>query len=94
MDEDMLGILAGFLIVFVPVAGLTARIALKPVIEAYVKVLQARQTSLEMQTLERRLALVEQEIQAVRTDVHELGEQKEFYRKLAEPSAPPAPPGS
>ena len=86
MDEDIIAILATFLVVFVPVAGITARIALKPLMEAYLKVLQTRQASLEVQTLERRLALVESELQAMKADVRELDAQKEFYRKLSEPA--------
>ena len=83
MDEDIVGIIAMFLIVFVPVAGITARIAFKPLIDALAKAIQARQGNEAMQLMERRLALLEQELQSVRGEVHQLSDERDFYRKLA-----------
>jgi uncharacterized protein YlxW (UPF0749 family) len=89
MDEDIIGIIAGFLIVFVPVVGITARIALKPVVEAIAKLMAARQGTEAMQLLERRVALLEQELQHTRADMQQLSEERDFYRKLSDqPEAP------
>lgn len=87
MDEDILAILALFLIVFVPVVGITARIALKPFNEAILLFLRSRHGDREARITEQRLALLEQEIQSLRTEVHAVGEQKEFYQRLAEGGA-------
>ncbi|HEX8693500.1 MAG TPA: hypothetical protein VF746_13845 [Longimicrobium sp.] len=84
MDEDIIAIVATFLVVFVPVAGITLRIAVKPVAEAFAKYMQARQGTEELQLVERRLALLEQELGAVRSEVQHLAEEREFYRRLSE----------
>ena len=85
MDEDIIGIIAGFLIVFVPVAGITLRIAVKPVAEAFTKYMQVKQGTEGLELVERRLALLEQELGAMRNEVSHLSEEREFYRKLASP---------
>ena len=89
MNESMLETLAVFLVVFVPVVGITARIALKPLIEAFAKNIQARQSSEALQLIERRMALLEQEMQAVRGEVHQIGDERDFYRRLSASSASP-----
>jgi hypothetical protein len=83
----IIGVTGGILIVLVPVAGLTARFALKPVIDAFARNLQGRHSNEAVQLVERRLALLEQELTALRTDLQQVGDAKEFYRKLAEPAA-------
>lgn len=86
MDEDIIAIVATFLIVFVPVAGITARIAVKPIVEALTRYMQARQGTEALQMVERRMALLEQELGAVRSDVQHLSDERDFFRKLAESS--------
>jgi hypothetical protein len=88
MDEDIVAILMFGLVVFVPVAGLTMRFALKPLIDSLIRIAEMRRSTQEVQLLERRIALLEQELGALRGEVGELGAQKEFYRGLAEPMAP------
>lgn len=86
---DMEGIIAvtgGILIVLIPVAGLTARFALKPLIETIARVMQARQGTEAVQLVERRVALLEQELAAMRAEMQQVGDAKEFYRRLAEQS--------
>lgn len=86
MDEDIIAIIATFLIVFVPVAGITARIAVKPIVEALTRYMQARQGTEALQMVERRMALLEQEFQSVRSDVQHLTDERDFYKKLSEGS--------
>ncbi|HYJ79594.1 MAG TPA: hypothetical protein VEW03_08345 [Longimicrobiaceae bacterium] len=86
MDEDVIAIIATFLIVFVPVAGITARIAVKPIVEALTRYMQARQGTEALQMVERRMALLEQELQSVRSDVQHMSEERDFFRQLAESS--------
>jgi hypothetical protein len=85
MDEDVLAILMAGLIVFVPVAGITARFALKPLIDSVIRIAEMRRSTEEVRLLERRIALLEQEMNGVKGDMHEISEQKEFLRKLSEP---------
>ena len=86
MDEDIVAIIMFGLIVFVPVAGLTARIALKPLIDSLIRIAEVRRSSQEMTLLEKRLALVEQELASVRGEVQEVSAQADFYRRLANPT--------
>jgi hypothetical protein len=88
--EDIIAVAGGILIVLIPVAGLTARFALKPLIETIARVMQARQGTEAVQLVERRVALLEQELAALRAEVQQVGDAKEFYRRLAEPSPAPA----
>ena len=83
MDEDIIETLALFLIIFVPVAGITARIAIKPIVEAFTKYMQVRQGTEGMELLERRMALLEQELGATRAEVQGLSEVREFDRQIS-----------
>lgn len=85
MDEGTLAILFGGLILFVPVAGITARFALKPLIDSVIRIAEMRRSTEEVRLLERRVALLEQELNGMKGEVGQLAEQREFYQKLAEP---------
>ena len=89
--EELIAISGAFLCVLIPIAGLTARFALKPLIETVAKVMQARQGNEAMQLVERRMAALEQEMVLMRTELQQIGEGKEFYRKLAEKSVVETP---
>jgi hypothetical protein len=91
MDEDILAILAVFLVVFVPVAGITARIAIKPIVEAFTKYMQVRQGTEGMHLLERRIALLEQELGATRAEVQSLSEARDFDRQIGRGAAEERP---
>lgn len=83
---DLNGIIAvtgGILIVLIPVAGLTARFALKPLIETVAKAMQARRGDESVQLMERRLALLEREMAAMRTELQQVSDGHAFDRKLA-----------
>jgi Tfp pilus assembly protein PilN len=67
--HDLNGLIAvagTFLVVLIPVAGLTARFALKPVIEAFGRSWQMRQQNESIALLERRIALLEREVDTLR----------------------------
>lgn len=96
---DLTGIIAvtgGILLFLIPIAGLTARFALKPLIESVTRALQARQGTGgdALLAVERRLAALEQEVSSLRTDVYRVGDAKEFDRRLAAGSAADASSGS
>jgi hypothetical protein len=86
MDEDILGMLLATLVVLVPLAGITMRFALKPLIDSLIRIAEVRRSTQEVQILERRVALLEQELGSVRSEMKEIASQNEFYRKLSEPS--------
>jgi len=83
MNSEILETLAIFLIIFVPVAGITARIAIKPIVEAFTKYMQVRQGTEGLQLLERRIALLEQELGATRAEVQGLSDVRDFDRQIA-----------
>ena len=78
----------GISIVLVPVIGLTARYALKPLVEALAKVFEARELDESVKILERRVELQEHQIESLQESFKQLTEAREFERQLAAP-----PPG-
>lgn len=74
----------GILTVLIPIAGLTARFALKPIVEAMarMKEVQAGTTGRELNVLEQRVALLEQQYQNLEGSVTRIGELKDFDRQL------------
>lgn len=80
----ILGIVFGSLMFLIPIAGFTARFALKPIVEALAKYreIQGGVTGREINVLEQRVALLEQQYQNLETSVSRIGELKEFDRQL------------
>lgn len=74
----------GILTVLIPIAGLTARFALKPIVEAIARMreVQAGATGRELSVLEQRVALLEQQYQALDQNVERLAEIKDFDKQL------------
>ena len=74
----------GILTVLIPVAGLTARFALKPIVEAVARMKEAQSgsTGRELNVLEQRVSLLEQQYQALDSTVERIAEIKDFDRQL------------
>jgi hypothetical protein len=85
MDEGVLAVLIGGLIVLVPVAGITARFALKPLIDSIIRVAEACRPAEEVRQLERRVAQLEQELAGLRGGPRVPPVQAEPVRTLPEP---------
>jgi hypothetical protein len=83
----LVGTILGISIVLVPVIGLTARFALKPVVEALTKVFESRSSDETVRILERRVELQEQQIESLQSSLKLLSETQEFDRRLAAPRA-------
>jgi hypothetical protein len=86
----VLGIVMGMLVVLIPVAGLTARFAIKPITESIAKLRQGNVDQQVVALLERRVALLEQEVHGLggmRDEVTRLLEEAEFQRQLKGPGA-------
>ena len=82
---DITGIIAtimGISIVLIPVIGLTARYALKPFVEALGQYLTEKETGETVKILERRVALLEHQLEGLERDVEEIGEVTRFHREL------------
>jgi len=81
-------IIMGMLVVLIPIAGLTARFAIKPIAESMAKLRQGNMDRQVVEMLERRLSLLEQEVHGLggmRDDVARLLEEAEFQRQLKAP---------
>lgn len=81
----IIAVIMGMLVVLIPVAGLTARFALKPVVEAIAHMRSHQGERQELAILERRMALMEQQLQLVEGSVERLGEERDFQRQLEHP---------
>jgi hypothetical protein len=84
VSEIIVSFFAG-LVVLVPVVGLTARFALRPVVDAIVRMKEAGNSRESLALLERRTALLEQEMQSVeglRGEVARLADAQQFQMKL------------
>ena len=88
MDDfvEIIAVTGGILIVLVPIAGLTARFALKPLIESVTAALRARQVGEVPAGVERRMALLEEEVAALRGELRRVSDGTAFDRSLAGPS--------
>lgn len=82
MDEDILAILIGGLIVFTPVAGATLRFALKPLVDSIARLMEVRSRKDDADLLDKRMALLEQELSVTRMELRELRDRDEFYQRL------------
>ena len=82
---SLVATILGISIVLVPVIGITARIALKPTVEAFSRLFENRNTSETLQILERRIEFQEQQIESLQTTVRGLTDVQDFHRRLAAP---------
>ncbi len=76
------GVIMGTLIILIPVAGLTARFALKPIVEAVARMRQTQGAAEHLALLEQRMALMEQQQANTESDVGRLLEVQEFQEEL------------
>ena len=89
----LVSVILGISIVLIPIIGLTARFALKPVVEALARVFESRSADETVRILERRVELQEQQIEALQSSLEKLSETHEFDRQLAAPRPGDALPG-
>lgn len=78
----MVAVIMGLLVVLIPISGLTARFALKPIAEAVARMREAQGTAREVDVLEQRVALLERQISTMETDIERLEATSEFDRQL------------
>lgn len=86
----IIAIVMGSLMFLIPIAGFTARFAMKPIVESIAKLRDSSNKAEALELVERRLALLEQEVQSVsniKDEVARLVDELEFQRKLSAPKA-------
>ena len=94
---DLTGVIAvamGMLIVLIPIAGLTARFALKPIAEAVARIREGQSSGQQLGLIEQRLSLLEQQLTGIELDVRRIEEFATFDRELRSPPKREAIPGS
>jgi len=79
---SIISVIMGISIVLIPVIGLTARFALKPVVEALSRVFEKRGMDESRQILERRIALLESHVESLETSVNRLEDTSSFDAQL------------
>jgi hypothetical protein len=77
-----------FSIVLIPIIGLTARFALKPTVEALSKIFEKQGKDEALLILERRIALLETELDSLQNTMHRLEEVSSFDHQLRASSDP------
>jgi hypothetical protein len=87
----IVGIVMGVSVVLIPVAGLTARFALKPLVESLAKVNEVRGVEETVAITERRVALLEQQLEAMESSLRNIEEGRTFDRALGSGSDADAP---
>jgi len=85
---SIVAVFMGISIVLVPVIGLTARFAFKPIVEALSHVFEGRGKDERIQILERRVGLLETHIETIESTVHRLEEGTTFDKQLRSGSEP------
>lgn len=80
--EDVLAIFLGMMIVLIPIAGLTARFALKPLVESMARLFENRTVEDTVQITERRVSLLEQQLEGLEGAVRDLSAKLDFDHQL------------
>ncbi len=89
--EELAMTIAAFFVglaILVPVVAISARVALKPVMESWAKLRQVQTSGEEKIMQDRRIALLEAEIHGLQQLVQQQLEAKDFERALKDPNAP------
>lgn len=86
----LVSVIMGISIVLIPVAGLTARYALKPIVEALGRYFEGKGSDEATKITERRLALLEQQIDEMQGALNRLVEVSEFHASLRGAGTPSA----
>ena len=89
--EELAMTIAAFFVglaILVPVVAISARFALKPVMESWAKLRQAQTSGEDKIVQDRRIALLEAEIHSVQQLLERQLEAREFERALKDRNAP------
>ncbi len=78
----LVSVIMGISVVLIPVAGLTARYALKPIVDALGRYFDGQKADESIKIVERRLDLLENQIDDLQTSTTQLLEASEFDARL------------
>ena len=78
----LVAVTLGTLIVLVPVVGITARFALKPMVDAFARVKELKGEEQKVALMEQRITLLEEHLHSIDRSVGALQEDASFRRQL------------
>ncbi|MBW3534131.1 MAG: hypothetical protein KY453_02765 [Gemmatimonadetes bacterium] len=78
----IVAVIMGVSVILIPVMGITARFALKPFVESLGHFFQGRNVEEGVKILERRMSLLEQQIESMDGTLRRLAEVSEFNDEL------------
>lgn len=88
---EIISVIMGISIILIPVIGITARFALKPTVEAFSRLFEGKGANEAISILERRMALMESQIESIESNVKRLGDVTDFHQQLESGPTPTAP---
>ncbi len=88
----LVSVIMGVSVVLVPVIGLTARYALKPIVEALGRYFEGQGTQESIKIVERRLGLLEAQLDELQGSLNRLVHASEFDAQLRGPDSETALP--
>jgi len=91
----VVAVVLGSLMFLIPIAGITARFALKPLVDSMARFFDTRTMEDAMAINERRVALLESQVEALEHTVDQLRAAQSFDRELGRgPEPERLPPGA
>jgi hypothetical protein len=81
----IIAIILGMLAILIPITGLTARFALKPLVESMARLFENRTVENTVEITERRVALLESQVESLEQVLRDLRDGREFDRQLQSP---------
>lgn len=88
---EIIAVIMGISVVLIPVIGITARFALKPTVEAFSRLFEGKGTNETISILERRMALMESQIESIESNVKRLVDVTDFHQQLQSGPTPTDP---
>lgn len=82
MDEEILAMLLTALVTLTVVGGFVIRFSLKPIVDSIARLMELRANNADSELLERRVALLEQEVQLLKMQRDQVIEERDFARQL------------
>lgn len=83
----VIAVTGGILMFLIPIAGLTARFALKPIVESIARLKEMQGTgggsSSDVRQLDQRLTMIEQQMQTMEGSIRQLSDARDFDRQLS-----------
>lgn len=86
---SLVATIMGISVVLVPVIGITARFALKPTVEALSRFLHTKELDESVNILERRMSLMENQLESMEGSLRRIAEVTEFHHALDKGDTPP-----